>query len=100
MIFQFRLPARQLYIFGAAIQLGISHTLFQYLRDILFRQIRIAGGIDDGGFANAQGGTIYIGLDDNGNVCGIKDAKKLMEDIPNKIINYMWDGGQSPVPTW
>lgn len=36
------------------------------------------------GFANAQGGTIYIGIDDNGNVCGIKDAKRLLEDIPNK----------------
>ncbi len=37
------------------------------------------------GFANAQGGTIYIGIDDAGNVVGIKDVKKLMEDIPNKI---------------
>ncbi len=37
------------------------------------------------GFANAQGGTIYIGVDDAGNVVGVKDAKKLMEDIPNKI---------------
>ena len=41
------------------------------------------------GFANAQGGTIYIGIDDAGKVCGIKDAKKLMEDIPNKVVNYM-----------
>ncbi len=39
------------------------------------------------GFANAQGGTIYIGIKDDGSVCGIpeKDSKKLMEDIPNKI---------------
>ncbi len=37
------------------------------------------------GFANAQGGTIYIGIDDDGNVVGVKDIKKLMEDIPNKI---------------
>ena len=37
------------------------------------------------GFANAQGGTIYIGIDDAGNVVGVKDIKKLMEDIPNKI---------------
>lgn len=36
------------------------------------------------GFANAQGGTIYIGIDDAGNVVGVKDIKKLMEDIPNK----------------
>jgi ATP-dependent DNA helicase RecG len=36
------------------------------------------------GFANAQGGKIYIGLDDNGKVVGLHDSKKLMEDIPNK----------------
>ena len=37
------------------------------------------------GFANAQGGIIYIGIDDVGNVVGVKNIKKLMEDIPNKI---------------
>ena len=37
------------------------------------------------GFANANGGTIYIGKDDNGKVVGITEYKKLMEDIPNKI---------------
>lgn len=37
------------------------------------------------GFANAQGGLIYIGLDDNGNVSGLKNVTKLLEDIPNKI---------------
>lgn len=37
------------------------------------------------GFANAQGGTICIGIDDDGNVVGTKNTKKLMEDIPNKI---------------
>ncbi len=37
------------------------------------------------GFANAQGGKIFIGIDDNGNTIGIDDAKRLMEDIPNKI---------------
>lgn len=41
------------------------------------------------GFANAQGGRIYIGIDDNGNVIGVKDSKKLMEDIPNKIQNTL-----------
>ena len=29
------------------------------------------------GFANAQGGTLYIGIDDNGNVVGLDKAKKL-----------------------
>jgi len=37
------------------------------------------------GFANAQGGKIYIGINDKGDVTGLKDAKKLMENIPNKI---------------
>lgn len=37
------------------------------------------------GFANAQGGKIYIGTNDDGTVIGIKDSKKLMEDIPNKV---------------
>ena len=37
------------------------------------------------GFANAQGGTIYIGKDDNGKVVGIDNAKKLLEELPNKI---------------
>jgi len=37
------------------------------------------------GFANAQGGTIFIGVNDDGSVCGVEGAKKLMEDIPNKV---------------
>ncbi len=37
------------------------------------------------GFANANGGTIFIGKDDNGKVIGLKDSKKLLEDIPNKV---------------
>ena len=37
------------------------------------------------GFANAQGGTIYIGCNDDGKVVGVPDTKKLLEDIPNKI---------------
>ena len=41
------------------------------------------------GFANAQGGTLYIDIDDNGKVCGVADSKKLMEDIPNKIRDTM-----------
>ena len=41
------------------------------------------------GFANAQGGTIYIGCDDNGEVFGVKESKKLLEDLPNKIIQAL-----------
>ena len=37
------------------------------------------------GFANAQGGRLYIGMCDNGEVCGVENVKKLMEDIPNKV---------------
>jgi ATP-dependent DNA helicase RecG len=37
------------------------------------------------GFANAQGGTLYIGKDDNGKIVTLKDTKRLMEDLPNKI---------------
>lgn len=37
------------------------------------------------GFANAQGGKIYIGKNDKGDVVGIENAKKLLEDIPNKV---------------
>ena len=41
------------------------------------------------GFANAQGGKIYIGKDDSGDVVGVADYKDLMEKIPNKIKNLM-----------
>lgn len=37
------------------------------------------------GFANAQGGTLYIGKDDKGNVKHLANAKKLLEDIPNQV---------------
>lgn len=41
------------------------------------------------GFANAQGGVIFIGKDDTGKVVGVDDYKKLMDDLPNKIRNTM-----------
>jgi ATP-dependent DNA helicase RecG len=41
------------------------------------------------GFANAQGGRIYIGKDDAGKVVGVEDSKRLMDDIPNKIKNNL-----------
>lgn len=37
------------------------------------------------GFANAKGGKIIIGKNDNGEIVGLAKAKRLMEDIPNKI---------------
>ena len=41
------------------------------------------------GFANAQGAVMYFGVDDDHEVCGLKDSKRLLEDIPNKVVNYM-----------
>ena len=37
------------------------------------------------GFANAYGGKLYIGKDDNGKTVGLKNTTRLLEDIPNKI---------------
>ena len=37
------------------------------------------------GFANATGGTIFIGKEDGGKVVGLPNTKKLLEDIPNKV---------------
>lgn len=41
------------------------------------------------GYANAYGGTIYIGKDDNGKVIGIDNARELLERIPNKVTDTM-----------
>ena len=40
-------------------------------------------------FANASGGSIFIGKDDNGKTIGLAKTEKLMEDIPNKIRNFL-----------
>lgn len=37
------------------------------------------------GFANAQGGTLFIGIDDKGNTKHLDNAKKLLEDLPNQV---------------
>ncbi|MBK1833046.1 putative DNA binding domain-containing protein [Roseibacillus ishigakijimensis] len=37
------------------------------------------------GFANAEGGRIFIGKDDAGKVVGLPKAEKMLEDLPNKI---------------
>jgi len=41
------------------------------------------------GFANAQGGRIYIGRNDAGKVVGVEDFRDLMTEVPNKIKNLM-----------
>lgn len=39
------------------------------------------------GFANAHGGKIYIGIDDDLTVIGVDKLHQQLEDIPNKIVN-------------
>lgn len=41
------------------------------------------------GFANAQGGHLYVGLDDGGKITGVEDYKRSMDDLPNKIVNHL-----------
>lgn len=41
------------------------------------------------GYANAYGGTLFIGKDDDGNVVGIDNTEKLLELIPNKTRDLM-----------
>lgn len=41
------------------------------------------------GFANAHGGRLLVGVNDKGQVIGIENPKKLIEDIPNKVRDVM-----------
>lgn len=41
------------------------------------------------GFANAQGGTLFIGMNDSGEVVGLQNSHKLLEDLPNKVRDAM-----------
>jgi ATP-dependent DNA helicase RecG len=40
-------------------------------------------------FANTEGGVLLLGVDDNGMPSGLKDIKKLLEDMPNIIRNKL-----------
>jgi len=40
-------------------------------------------------FANTEGGSLFIGVDDNSRIIGIEKSKKLLEDLPNKILNTL-----------
>lgn len=45
------------------------------------------------GFANAQGGKIYIGMDDNGVVIGVSDSKRYWRIFPIKLgifLELLW----------
>lgn len=41
------------------------------------------------GFTNAQGAVMYFGVNDDHEVVGLKDSKRLLEDIPNKVVTTM-----------
>lgn len=41
------------------------------------------------GFANADGGRLYIGKDDTGKVVGVTNVGKLLEDLPNKLRDHL-----------
>jgi ATP-dependent DNA helicase RecG len=38
-------------------------------------------------FANTDGGVLYIGVNDKGEVVGVNNAQKLIEDLPNTVMN-------------
>jgi len=40
-------------------------------------------------FANSNGGTLLIGINDNGDSIGVSHSKKLLEDIPNKVVQFL-----------
>ena len=41
------------------------------------------------GFANAQGGRIYVGKNDDGQVVGLPNIRKVLEDLPNQVRDLM-----------
>jgi ATP-dependent DNA helicase RecG len=41
------------------------------------------------GFANAKGGRLFVGVDDDGKVRGLSDARRLLEEIPNKVVSHL-----------
>ena len=59
-----------------------QHTEFKRLwKDEYLREICA--------FANADGGTLYVGVEDNGMIVGVKDVSNLLENLPNKIKNNL-----------
>ena len=40
-------------------------------------------------FANADGGELLIGVEDNGEAVGIDNVSQLLEELPNKIASTM-----------
>jgi len=44
---------------------------------------------DINAFANTDGGRLFVGRNDKGVITGIRNARKLMEEIPNTVYNKM-----------
>jgi len=38
-----------------------------------------------GAFSNTRGGTLFVGIKDSGEICGIKTGKKTLEEIAHRI---------------
>jgi ATP-dependent DNA helicase RecG len=53
-------------------------------------------------FANAEGGVLVVGRNDRGEAVGVKNARKLLVDVPNKVRDYkddrlsIWNPGELP----
>lgn len=41
------------------------------------------------GFANSDGGKLFLGINDNGEIIGLQNIKRLLEDLPNKIQTHL-----------
>ena len=41
------------------------------------------------GFANAEGGVLVIGRNDKGMAVGVNNAKRLLQELPNKVRNIL-----------
>ncbi len=41
------------------------------------------------GFANAQGGVLEIGRDNQGEIVGVEDPLRLLEEIPNRVLSLL-----------
>ncbi|MCI0500694.1 MAG: putative DNA binding domain-containing protein, partial [Epsilonproteobacteria bacterium] len=41
------------------------------------------------GFANSDGGSLFLGIDDDGEIIGIENIENLIETLPNKINNRL-----------
>ena len=41
------------------------------------------------GYANASGGRLYIGVNDDGYVVGLQDTRYLLDELPNRVVSTM-----------